>query len=316
MPSRPGADKMCRRQNAELRAPIPARTLPHPIREEGRFGSMTAQHRSTARDIALGLARGRRPAGKDRRRDLQSRFGLDGDRTPTELDGVEYRDPEATDTPEMAHALAVLHVPLWLISPDEARLLFVHGFDSPSVFRLALLMLEEEPFLETQGQSYGALLPAAGGTLAWDYDPVADRAQSGGDEDRFRGGSLGDIVQRLRPRSERELEIVSETAVAMAPPRRFAETSGRLNVRQVGNRVVVLSRHDSRGADAQDTPDVRIFLVGRRDTNRLWAIAVHDGRPFARFGNYFEIGLEGAVLGMQEDYGIPTASWRGFDDEA
>lgn len=263
----------------------------------------------TAREAARQIARERGRPRVDLRKLLHSRFGLDGNLSPTELDGAEYADPEPGDLPETQHALMTLHLPLWLITPDEARLLFVQGFESPSVFRLALLMLEEDPFLETQGQSYGALLPAAGGTLAWDYDPVADRAQSGGDEDRFRGQSLSDIVQRLRPRSEREFEIVSETAVAMAPPRRFAEISGKLLVRQVGNRVVVLSRRERPGPGVQETPEVRIFLVGRRDANRLWAIAVHDGRPFARFGNYFSIGLEGALMGMQEDYGLDADGW-------
>lgn len=277
--------------------------------EEGANRPMTAQHRQTARDLALGLARGRRPAGADRRKALQARFGLDGNRTPTELDGVEYRDPEATDTPDMAHALTVLHVPLWLITPDEARLLFVNGFDSASVFRLALLMLEDEPFLLTEGMSFGPLLPAAADTLAWDYDPVADVARSGGDEDWFRGQAIGDIVQRLRPRTEGEFEIVAGATLAMTPPRRFAEVTGRLAVRQVGNRVVVMSRHDPRARDVQKTPDVRVFLVGRRDANRLWAIAVHDGRPFARFGNFFDIGLKGAKLGMQEEYGLPAEGW-------
>ncbi len=274
---------------------------------------VAAEAVGSAREAARQMEKARGRPRVDRRQLLASRFGLDGNLSPAALDGLDYGDPQPGDLPEIQHALTVLHLPLWKIAPDEARLLFVHGFDSDSVFRLALLMLEEDPFLETQGQSYGALLPAAGGTLAWDYDPVRDIAQSGGAEDRFRGQSLGDIVQRLRPSTERQFEIVSETAVAMAPPRRFAEIAGTLLVRQVGNRVAVLTRRDPRGPGMQETPEVRIFLVGRRDRNRLWAIAVHDGQPFARFGNYFDIGLEGAKLGMQEDYGLAAAGWSDYE---
>ncbi|ESR25958.1 hypothetical protein [Lutibaculum baratangense] len=266
--------------------------------------------RKGVREAARQAARARPAPPVDWRPPLSRRFGIDGTRSASEIDAVEPDEPSAEDESDTVRARTALHLPLWRLDIDEVRLLLELGLETPSVFRLALLMLEEAPFEETGGE---ALLVSAAGSLRWDYDPVAGKARTRDEESRYRGEALATLMQAHSPATSRQFEILAAAAAAVAPPKRFAETRASLSVRQSGGRVSVLPRREAGTPGAEETPAVRVLLVGRRDESRLWAVAVYDGRPFARFGSFIGEGVAGAQRRMEAVYGIPSDSWTSFE---
>lgn len=295
----------------------------------------------TARQEGAAMAAARRPA-RDWRPLLRQRFGLDGDCTPAALDGVDRGDPDRYDVTDVQHAHALGHVPLWLITPDEVKLLLDYGYDTPAVFRLALLMLEHDPFQEVEGAAFGVLLPSAARSVRQAYDPVADTSRWADDEARFRAAALTALLQGLEERltapepeqadAGRAVEIHQAASAALAPRRRYARARATAEVARAGAPFVV-SRHTPRsgGSIVADRPDgsagarrsilvrpramrLTFYLVGEPGGAHLWGMAVDEGGRLVseRVGSFAGKTLSAAKAAMHDLYGIPETGWTDF----
>lgn len=98
------------------------------------------------RELAERMTGDRRPANPFRRRLLMHRFGIDADRTLTEIEGVDLGD--TTLWADLADVHALRHVPLGHWSDGDIALMLVYGHGGPTVQGLALERLERQPLLE------------------------------------------------------------------------------------------------------------------------------------------------------------------------
>jgi hypothetical protein len=263
----------------------------------------------TGREHAAAMVAGHKPA-TDWRPALAERFGIDGDRTPSELDGVDPGEPDRYDISDIQYVHALMHMPLWLIGADEVKLLLHYGYGSSSIFRLALLMIEADPLQVVEGAAFGPLLPSAAASVRWDYDPVRDTAALHDEEARFRASALDPVLKRME-----DGEIRQAARAALGRPRRFARTEASVPVRRrPDGSVEVVSRISPDAADQGSPQRLTFYLAGHADAADLWAIAVdQNGRVIADRAAFLPSGVGEAKAMMQGLFGIGLETWSDFD---
>lgn len=304
------------------------------LRQEAR-DRVFPERTMTAREEGAVMAAAREPK-RDWRPELQARFAIDGNLTQRDLDGFDPGEPDRYDYSDMQEAHALAHVPLWKIDASQVKLLFDYGYATDSVFRLGLLMAEEDPFLFVEGSVFGELLPALASQIGQEYDPVTDKMSFDSEETAFRYKTVCDVLQRAEdtltdPTNEIEdcdVDLFRRARAIAAGPKRMAMVEADVSVverRRGGLRVVPTPGSD--GGVLVPPADIEADLDGMKTRKRrvaFYIIGVGDepsyasafdssGRPIQCDAYMGHLDLDESKAGLQTLYGISARSWTDFD---